>query len=102
MAKSIVTSFAVALLTSALSARGDDAPAAGPNPAEMFGQLDTNKDGLISTDEVPEERQRLFERLVRTADKNSDGKLDNEEFAAGLAGPKGDDSKSDSGSDQTR
>jgi len=52
--------------------------------AALFDRLDTNKDGSVTKEEVPEQRQRLFDRLVRTADKNDDGKLTSEEFTAGL------------------
>jgi Ca2+-binding EF-hand superfamily protein len=33
---------------------------------------------------VPEESRRLYERLLRRADRNGDGKLSREEFAAGM------------------
>lgn len=50
----------------------------------LFDRLDGNKDGQVTADEVDEERRRLFERLVRVADKNSDGKLSRDEFAEGI------------------
>ncbi len=56
-----------------------------PDPAALFDRLDANKDGLISEDEVPQESRRMLQRLLRTSDKNNDGKLSKEEFAAGLA-----------------
>src|SRR5262245_4266560 len=52
--------------------------------AELFGKLDANKDGYVGRDEVQESQTALFERLVRTSDKNGDGKLSKEEFQAGL------------------
>ena len=52
----------------------------------LFERLDTDKDGKVTKDELPEDRQRLFERLVRTADKNGDGQLTADEFAAGRSG----------------
>ncbi len=55
-----------------------------PASSSLFERLDTDKDGKVTKDELPEDRQRLFERLVRTADKNSDGQLTAEEFAAGV------------------
>ena len=46
----------------------------------LFERLDTNKDGQVAADEIGDERRRLFDRLVRIGDKNSDGKLSREEF----------------------
>jgi Ca2+-binding EF-hand superfamily protein len=67
------------------SARADEKPATqGPDPSALFGQLDANKDGQLTADEIPEDRKGLFERLLRNADKNGDGKLSAEEFADGL------------------
>ena len=62
-------------------ALGDDAN----DPAAMFLALDANKDGQLSGDEVPEAHKRLFERLLRTSDKDGDGKLALAEFTAGLS-----------------
>lgn len=59
-----------------LAARADE-------DADRFARLDTNKDGVLEASEVPQGGQRLFERLLRTADKNKDGKLSLEEFVAG-------------------
>jgi Ca2+-binding EF-hand superfamily protein len=56
----------------------------GPNPEALFKQLDKNNDGQLTEDEIPDEQQRLFKRLVRNADKDSDGKLSQAEFAEGL------------------
>lgn len=50
--------------------------------AGLFDRIDANKDGVLTADEVGEERKSFFERLVRTGDKNKDGKLTREEFAA--------------------
>ncbi|MES2794286.1 MAG: hypothetical protein V4719_32025 [Planctomycetota bacterium] len=58
----------------------DEKPAAGPNPEQIFKELDKNSDGQLSADEISEDRKRFFERLVRVGDKNSDGKLSAEEF----------------------
>ena len=46
--------------------------------AALFDKLDANHDGQITSDEVPEESRRLFERLLRRGDKNGDGKLTRE------------------------
>ena len=81
---------AVAIAAMVAPAWADDkdekAEPAGTSAASMFEQLDTNKDGQLTEDEVPDEHQRLFDRLVRTADKDSDGKLTSGEFSAGLDG----------------
>jgi Ca2+-binding EF-hand superfamily protein len=66
-------------------ARADDKPVAdAPDTSAMFSQLDSNHDGQLTADEIPDDKKRLFERLVRVADKNKDGKLSAEELAAGL------------------
>jgi Ca2+-binding EF-hand superfamily protein len=62
----------------------DEKPETG-NAAATFAQLDANKDGQLSADEIRAENKRLFERLLRTADKNKDARLSLEEFSAGLA-----------------
>ena len=41
-------------------------PAFGQEPAELFDKLDANKDGVITSDEVPDDKQATFERLVRS------------------------------------
>jgi Ca2+-binding EF-hand superfamily protein len=58
---------------------------ASDNNAALFDRLDANHDGQITTDEVPAEHRALFERLLRRADRNGDGKLSREEFMSGLA-----------------
>jgi Ca2+-binding EF-hand superfamily protein len=68
-----------------LAAAADEPPTDTPDTAALFGQLDTNKDAVLSTDEIPEDRKSLFERLLRIGDKNDDGKLDSDEFAAALS-----------------
>lgn len=50
----------------------------------LFPQLDKNSDGQIAKDEIDGDKARLFERLLRTGDKNGDGKLSREEFAAAI------------------
>jgi collagen type III alpha len=60
----------------------DDSPA-GEDREALFKKLDANGDGQLTSDEVPEEQQRLFKRMLRTSDKDSDGKLSHDEFLAG-------------------
>lgn len=90
MFKSLSTAGVLIATACALHAIADETatPAAseGPDAAAIFADLDTNQDGELTADEVPEDRQRLFERLVRKADGNGDSKLTGDEFAAGLQG----------------
>lgn len=96
MSKPLVTFAAFALLAWPAAAAADEAAADKPDTAALFAQLDTNKDALLSADEIPEDRKSLFERLLRIGDKNKDAKLDADEFAAALAdGRKASDTSSD-------
>lgn len=91
----LVPAFAVAEDEAAAPAEQDQpAPAAAEDqpaaPAEdgpeaLFGRLDVNQDGQLSEDELPDDQQRFFRRLRRTADRDGDDQLSREEFVAGLA-----------------
>src|SRR5262249_47501522 len=74
------------VLTLARFALAEDEKPKRPDPGALFSQLDKNGDGFITADEVGDDRKAFFERLLRVADKDKDGKLSKEEFAAGLAG----------------
>jgi Ca2+-binding EF-hand superfamily protein len=52
----------------------------GLNPAELFTMLDANNDQVIERGEVPEKGRPAFERLLKLADKNRDGKVDQQEY----------------------
>lgn len=61
----------------------------GPTaPDQLFKKLDTNSDGKIEKNEVPDAHRSLFDRLMRVGDADGNGSLDRGEFAAGLK-PKG-------------
>ncbi|WP_339728087.1 hypothetical protein [uncultured Gimesia sp.] len=50
----------------------------------IFQQLDKNSDGIVTAEEVPDEKSRFFDHLIRQGDQNKDGKLTKAEFEAGL------------------
>jgi Ca2+-binding EF-hand superfamily protein len=62
----------------------DQASQDAAGAATMFAQLDVNHDGQLASDEIPAEKKRLFERLLRLADTNGDGRLSRDEFIAGI------------------
>ncbi len=78
-------SLSLVLLCSPGSVWAQSAVPPASEAATLFERLDANQDGQISPDEVPEEQRRLLGRVLRNGDKNADGKLTKDEFAAGLA-----------------
>lgn len=70
-----------AALATALSGTAATTLAQDADVAPLFQRLDKNSDGKLTGDEVPEDQQRLFQRLLRLGDKNGDGSLTREEFA---------------------
>ncbi|QDT42916.1 transaldolase/EF-hand domain-containing protein [Gimesia alba] len=61
------------------------APEKDESPSQnIFQQLDKNSDGTVTAEEVPEEKERFFDHLIRMGDQNKDGKLTKAEFEAGL------------------
>jgi Ca2+-binding EF-hand superfamily protein len=75
-----------ALAAVPLAAQEEKPPAERERPG-LFNKLDANADGVVGPDEVDGEAKGVFERLLRRADKNDDGKLSREEFAAGTQEP---------------
>jgi Ca2+-binding EF-hand superfamily protein len=51
-----------------------------PNPRAVFSQLDADGDGTVVRDEVPPAGRDAFNRMLKAADGNGDGKIDTEEF----------------------
>ena len=56
---------------------------ASQEPA-LFEQLDKNGDGVLERSELTDDRQKFFDRIVRVADENEDGKLTATEFAEAI------------------
>ncbi|MBK8206584.1 MAG: hypothetical protein IPK87_07260 [Planctomycetes bacterium] len=56
--------------------------AAAPNPDQMFEQYDTNKDGKLSKEELPEQLRDFFD----TVDTDSDGFISKDELRAAVGG----------------
>ena len=56
--------------------------AEGENAAELFDKLDANKDGQITSEEVPEEHRPHLDRLLRKGDKDENKSLSKEEWEA--------------------
>jgi Ca2+-binding EF-hand superfamily protein len=50
--------------------------------ADLFTQLDKNKDGKLVASEIPADKRRFYDRLIRIGDKNEDGQLTKSEFQA--------------------
>ena len=96
-------SFATALLLAAsLSVQAEEKGGQEPDRTGLFKQIDVNGDGQISEDEVPDDKRRLFGRLVRRGDANSDGKLSLEEFTKAIQDERPEAPPAQPGGDQFR
>ena len=51
---------------------------------DFFKLLDSNGDGVLTTDDMSNQRQELFNHLLQRGDKNKDDKLTIEEFTASM------------------
>jgi Ca2+-binding EF-hand superfamily protein len=65
---------ATLLMTTAATVAAED--------SSLFAQLDKNKDGKVTSDEVSSSQQTFFRRALRVADRNEDGALNPTELAA--------------------
>lgn len=61
-----------------------DQPPARPAPEGVFKDLDKNEDGKLVADEISEDQQRFFDRLIRVGDEDENGELSREEFLAAM------------------
>ncbi|MCA8999944.1 MAG: hypothetical protein KDA80_23310 [Planctomycetaceae bacterium] len=79
---SAVRLFAAGLVVGAatIGANADDT-----QNEELFSKLDTNSDGVLVADEIPEEQRRFFGRILRVGDANEDEKISKAEFLAAVA-----------------
>ncbi len=60
-----------------------------PDPNAMFERLDQNRDGVLTQDELPEQRQEFFDLMLQRGDTDQDGRLTREEFTASLSDASG-------------
>ncbi len=84
---------ALGLVSVAQSADPQRPEPAGPQGAErMFQRLDTNQDGRIVLDEIPDSAPDFVKQMLKQADANEDGVVTREEFQAAMRqrGPRGD------------
>jgi Ca2+-binding EF-hand superfamily protein len=56
-----------------------------PSPEAMFTRFDTNKDGKLTKDEIPQQSQRLLQ-MMKDADKDKDGAITQKELTQYLSG----------------
>lgn len=54
------------------------------SPTEMFRRLDTNGDGKLTIDEVPEQGRRMVAGILERSGKGRDGSLNKEEFQSAV------------------
>jgi len=57
---------------------------AAQDPAKMFARLDTNKDGKVSADEVPEQAKRMISGILRGSGKDPNETISQEEFVSAI------------------
>jgi Ca2+-binding EF-hand superfamily protein len=64
-----------------IGSNGRDAPLSNPQRAkDFFARFDTNSDGQLTLEEIPEELADRFEPLLQRADTNDDGQLSQAEL----------------------
>jgi len=83
------TMHAVAIAISVVALCAAETSAQQPGiltPRELFEQLDSNNDGAIDRDEVPESGRAAFARLLKHGDNNKNGKLEGEEYRTLILG----------------
>jgi len=74
--------FMIHSATAVLAVFGLALVAGAQEDVDLFTRIDKNKDGKVNAAEVGSEGERLFNRLLRTGDRNQDGELTREEFTA--------------------
>jgi len=62
--------------------------------SDAFDRLDKDSNGVVTADEIQADRLRLFQRMLRTSDKNGDGKISLSEYTSSLNPPAAADSSS--------
>lgn len=76
----LATGMALVLPVSLLA---EENPLLDKTPEQLFSELDRNQDGKVTADEAGADGKSGFERMVRVADRDSNGELSRDEFLAG-------------------
>lgn len=84
LASSMLAAIALARPLRAADEKADSPSDDQTQRSALFDSLDANHDGQLTSDEVPDDQRRLFQRLLRRADANGDAKLSRDEFLAGM------------------
>ncbi|MEM6654918.1 MAG: hypothetical protein AAF596_03870 [Planctomycetota bacterium] len=74
--------FSVLVVAPALA--GSEPAARSDQDSGLFKRLDADGDGYVDPQEAPGDQRRLFDRLLRTSDRDRDGRLSAAELSDGL------------------
>lgn len=61
-----------------------DSKSAPKSPEQVFADLDKNSDGKLTAAEIPQDQQRMYERVLRVAGKEKGSEITKAEFLAAL------------------
>ena len=70
-----VAALAIAMLPRVSLASEEQRPPERPNPEMLLKRLDSNQDGKVTVDEIPERAPEHFKAMLRDADKNDDKEI---------------------------
>ena len=79
-----VAALAIAALPRVSLADEEQRPPERPNPEMLLKRLDSNQDGKVTADEIPEAAPEQLKAMLRGADNNDDKVITKEELAAAM------------------